>query len=111
LLVLKSHGVNELRTFYGTLGLVFDEEKHGDGPTHYSGRLGDLVLEVYPLREDAGVADRTIRLGFAVAYLDEVVEALRAIGTPVTEQPRATDWGYRAVVRDPDGRAVELYQQ
>jgi hypothetical protein len=41
----------------------------------------------------------------------EAVQALQTIGAPVVSEPQATKWGFRAVVRDPDGRAVELYQR
>jgi hypothetical protein len=40
-----------------------------------------------------------------------VVQALKAVGTLLSTEPQATQWGVRAVVRDPDGRAVELYQR
>ncbi|WP_197534776.1 VOC family protein [Symmachiella dynata] len=36
-------------------------------------------------------------------------------GTPIASQSlppvKETEWGKRAVVRDPDGRAVQLYQK
>jgi hypothetical protein len=41
----------------------------------------------------------------------EVVQALQPLGTHVVTEPQATQWGFRAVVRVPDGRAFELYQQ
>jgi hypothetical protein len=37
------------------------------------------------------------------------IESLPGQGIQVVTEPRMTPWGYRAVVRDPDGRAVELY--
>jgi len=54
--------------------------------------------------------DISRRLGFSVPSLERVLEALQALGTAVVSQPKATAWGRRAVVQDPDGRAVELYQ-
>src|SRR5262245_4260890 len=108
LLVLKTRQLDRLKAFYAALGIAFAEEKHGDGPTHYAGRVGEALLELYPLPEDAGPADTTTRLGFAVSDLDTVVGSLEAAGGVVASPPRRTAWGYRAVVRDPDGRAVEL---
>jgi hypothetical protein len=52
-----------------------------------------------------------VRLGLAVTNLCLVPEALRGLGTPVVTEPRTVPWGYRAAVRDPDGRAVELYEK
>lgn len=111
LVVLKTRQLARLREFYGSLGIELDEEQHGKGPAHYAGRVGGVVLEIYPLPEGSTPVDTTTRLGFAVEKVDEVLQALRAFGARVVTEPRGTDWGFRAVVRDPDGRAVELYQR
>jgi len=111
LLVLKTRQVERLRQFYQTIGIEMIEEKHGDGPTHYAGRVGDIVLEVYPLTVSGSAADATVRLGFVVEELTEVVRALQSSGAAIINEPRQTAWGCRAVVRDPDGRAVELYEK
>jgi hypothetical protein len=82
----------------------FVGERHGTGPHHYAARLGDLVLELYPT-SNASPPDPRLRIGFAVRDLDET---LRSVGQAVVASKTA--WGLRAVVRDPDGRAVELCQ-
>ena len=110
LLVLKTPQVDRLLAFYQALGVELAEEQHGSGPLHFAGQIGDAILEVYPLPDEDGVADATTRLGFAVDRLIEVVQSLREAGTVIVSEPRETAWGLRAVVRDPDGRAVELYQ-
>lgn len=110
LLVLKTRQLDKLKAFYAALGIEFAEEKHGDGPTHLAGRVGEVVVELYPLHGDAGVADAATRLGIAVPDLDAVLRSLDTLQTPVVSQPKMTLWGRRAVVRDPDGRAVELMQ-
>jgi predicted enzyme related to lactoylglutathione lyase len=109
LLVIKTHRLDQARAFYQALGIHFTEERHGNGPVHYAGQAGVTTIEVYTLADDAPAPDTSIRLGFDVTALDRVLEALRDLDTPVASAPRATPWGYRAVVRDPDGRAVELY--
>jgi len=110
LLVLKTHHVDVLRAFYEVIGMSLCEEQHGSGPVHYSAKLGDVVLEIYPLAE-GGQADTTSRIGFAVDDLGYVLETLwRRELAPITKA-RETEWGLRSVVRDPDGRAVELYQR
>ena len=40
------------------LGVTMTEEKHGDGPVHYSVQLGEVLLEVYPasFKDGAGTA-------------------------------------------------------
>lgn len=111
LLVLKTRQVEVLRLFYQTLGIELAEERHGMGPVHFAGRAGDVVLEVYPLPDDGSPVDVAIRLGFAVESLADVVRKLQAIGAPVVTPPKETAWGLQAVVKDPDGRSVELTQR
>jgi hypothetical protein len=111
LVVLKTRQVDKLRRFYNSLGIELTEEQHGKGPVHFAGHIGDVVLELYPLPEDDSPVDATTRLGFTIARVDVVVQALQALGTPFVTEPQVTKWGFRAVVRDPDGRAIELYQR
>lgn len=104
LLVLRTNKLEDLKLFYSAFGAAFVSERHGSGPDHYTARLGDLVFELYPTPD--GIApDPGLRIGLSV---DDLHGTLRSIGQAVT--PRQTQWGLRAVVRDPDGRAVELCQ-
>jgi lactoylglutathione lyase len=111
LLVLKTRQVEKLRSFYLSLGVELAEERHGSGPVHFAGKVGDLTFEVYPLGEDGGLPEASTRLGFAVDGLADVIGILEESGSPVISRPKETRWGVRAVVRDPDGRAVELYER
>jgi predicted enzyme related to lactoylglutathione lyase len=111
LLVLKTQQMERLLSFYSSLGIELTEEKHGNGPAHYAGRIGDAVIEVYPLSKKDLPPDVTMRLGFTVEKLERVMHSLKAIGTTIITEPQATKWGVRAEVQDPDGRAVELYQR
>ena len=111
LLVLKTRQVEELRRFYLALGIALAQVQHGWGPVHFAGLAGDVVVEVYPLSEDGGPADASTRLGFAVEDVAGVVQALQGVGTQVVTLPRETAWGLQAVVKDPDGRSVELTQR
>lgn len=110
LLVLKTHQVEQLRAFYQTLGIDLAEEQHGKGPVHFAGRAGAVVIEVYPLPDDASPVDSSTRLGFTVANVAEVVRALEGTGMKIVTAPKETAWGFQAVMKDPDGRSVELTQ-
>jgi lactoylglutathione lyase len=106
LLVLRTGKLEDLRRFYSALGARFESERHGNGPEHYAAPLGDdLVVELYPAL-DGPTPDAGLRLGMSV---DDIGETLRSLGQSVT--PRQTRWGLRALVRDPDGRTVELLQE
>jgi len=111
LLVLKTRQIERVCLFYGTLGIQFAKEQHGSGPVHFAGQAGDVVVEVYPLLDDGSAVDTSTRLGFAVANLPEIMRALEGIGIEIITRPKQTAWGFRGVVRDPDGRSVELVQR
>ena len=70
-----------------------------------------MVIEVYPLPEDAGPVDPSTRLGFAVEDVAEVFRALEGIGAKIVTPPKETAWGLQGVVKDPDGRSVEVTQR
>jgi hypothetical protein len=57
LLFLKTRQLDRLRAFYQALGIKLAEEKHGSGPPHYAGQVGDAVLEILRLPDEGGVAD------------------------------------------------------
>jgi lactoylglutathione lyase len=109
LLVLKTNQIENVLVFYRALGIDFVEERHAKGPLHFAGKLGEIVFELYPLIGGDQV-EATVRVGFGVPKLNETIAALRSIGASVINEPKVTAWGTRAVVRDPDGRMVELYQ-
>ncbi len=67
LMVLRSPRLEETRRFYDSLGLQFQEEKHGKGPVHYSCSLGSTVLELYPVAE--GDSASGVGLGLALRGL------------------------------------------
>lgn len=105
LLVLRTPRLEDLRKFYSDLGAKFQREKHGNGPEHYAATISDdFVLELYPIL-DGAIPDSGLRLGLKV---DDIEKTLRSLGQTAT--PRNTPGGLRAVVRDPDGRTVELLQ-
>ena len=109
LLVLKTHDVESVCRFYQSLGLAFQEERHGSGPVHFSAPLGDAIMEIYPLPSDQAV-DTSTRLGFAIPDPDAVVSNVDSVGGRIIKAGRETPWGYMAMVGDPDGRTVELYR-
>lgn len=102
LVVIRARDLQASRRFYEALGLSFTEERHGRGPAHLACDLGGQVLELYPRRSDADDTS-AVRLGFTVASLRGTLEELERHGAGVTSRETSS-----AVVRDPDGHAVEL---
>jgi len=110
LLVLRTSDPQRLADFYGLLGLTFAYNKHGNSPYHYSATIGQLVLEIYPLLRQQANADTSLRLGFGIDNFEPIIQALQEHEAIFSAPPIQTDFGYLAIVTDPDGRKVELYK-
>ena len=110
LLVLRTNDTKRLADFYCLLGLIFDYHKHGNSPFHYSATIGQTVLEIYPLTKNQTEADKNLRLGFGIDNFDQTVLTLRELQIPFSLEPTQTDFGFMAIVSDPDGRKIELYK-
>jgi len=111
LLVIRTSNPEVLSSFYEQLGMVFQYHRHGNGPMHYSTEFGGLVFEIYPLLKNQKVADNSLRLGFDVDNLDELILKLRETQVEIIQKPTQTDWGYIAIIKDLDGRKIELKQK
>ncbi|NUP08855.1 MAG: hypothetical protein HOW73_22640 [Polyangiaceae bacterium] len=95
LLVLRCADPTASMRFYSQLGFVFEEERHDRGPVHYSARLGDTVLELYP----AGHRSGTVRMQVVVPAGAYDAMALRA---------EAHAPPHPLVLEDPDRNQLEL---
>ena len=111
LIVLRTSDMTRLAGFYSLLGLVFEYHKHGVSPYHYSATIEQTVLELYPLTKSQSEADKNLRLGFGIADFDITVEKLKEADVVFSSEPIQTDFGFMAVVVDPDGRKIELYKK
>jgi lactoylglutathione lyase len=103
LLVLRANDLEYTRQFYEALGLAFTLEQQDPGPRHYSSKLGDTVLEIYPQASQRSV----VRFGMSVSDVDGAVDAVRSLGGTIVRVDVGTLLR-SAVVRDPDGNTVEL---
>lgn len=109
LVVIRSLEPAHTVRFYSLLGMPFEEERHGSGPIHWAASVAEMVLEIYPAKSAHEVGSTT-RLGFEVTEAGVVLERLRTAGFEVVKELSQGPWGTRAVVRDPDGRLVEIVQ-
>ncbi|MCB0628477.1 MAG: glyoxalase/bleomycin resistance/extradiol dioxygenase family protein [Lewinella sp.] len=110
LLVIRSPAPESAVRFYEKLGLSFEYHRHG-GPLHYSAVMNGVVFEIYPLLKGQHTPDTSLRLGFKVGDLDKLINELDAENIILDQQPDHMEWGYTAVVIDPDGRKIELTQK
>ncbi len=108
LIVLRVADIDRSAAFYQPLGLVFDRHSHGAGPEHLAAALGDVVFELYPASDKQPVT-ASVRIGFSVDDLDLTIQRCMAVpDAKLVSPPQNSEWGYRAVVADPDGHRVEL---
>ena len=110
-LTLRSSNMETALSFYRALGFEFVEEQHGAGPRHHSSKAGATVIEIYPGEHGRAPELRSAGatlIGFGVANLDQALTSLTQLGAPVLTPAKQSPWGRRAVVADPDGRAVDL---
>lgn len=107
LVVLRSTDLDRSAAFYSALGLKLSRHSHGQGPLHLAHESVGQVFEIYP-QETPGMATVATRIGFSVPSVDETYTALLEAGGLSVSPPKASPWGRRAVVTDPDGHRVEL---
>ena len=111
-LVLRATKLEQVVRFYRAIGLPLKEEQHADGPLHYACELGQAHIAIYeaeangdaPLRLNGGAS----MVGFRVDSVEAAFEAALRAGGKCAAEPDDYPWGRRALVTDPDGRAVEL---
>ena len=115
-LVLFSVDLEQTAAFYRMIGLHLDDEDHGDGPRHLAADLGGVHFAIFAADDSAGRAPQWRESGssfpgFYVASLDDTLAALAGSGVTVLTGHQVRPWACRAVVEDPDGRAVEINQR
>src|SRR5687767_7201628 len=109
ILVIRTTDINRLANFYSLLGLKFEYHKHEKSPYHYSATIGSTVLEIYPLAKGQSEADKELRLGFSVKNFENTIQLLKDNQAIFLSEAMQTDYGLMAIIKDPDGRKIELY--
>lgn len=112
-IMFRTSQIEQVKDFYKGIGLILNEEQHGNGPIHYSYVQDQLVIEIYPGTEakppswkDAGA----LMLGFYVENINKIIQSIDKLKGKVISNPSETIRGVRAVIEDPDGRRIELIE-
>lgn len=98
-----------MKSFYKALGFEMQEERHKEGPLHYSFNAGEIWIEIYP-REDY-LESGKIRLEFSTSNLLDKMEAAVDCGGTILRGPNLRESGYFLLLADPDGNSVALRQE
>ena len=107
LIVIRTADMPRLVNFYNILGLEFDYHKHHKGVYHYATKIGDTTFEIYPLLKNQTETDISTRLGFEIENFEEKIALL---GDFIVSKPMQTEFGLSAILKDTDGRKVEIYK-
>lgn len=70
-----------------------------------------MVLEIYPLTKSQTEPDKNLRLGFGIDNFDQIVLHLKTLKVPFPLEPTQTEFGFMAIISDPDERKIELYKK
>ena len=76
--IIRGEDLEALHKFYTNLGIDFKEEKHGNGPIHFSAELGDIVLELY-----RGKPTKQIVVGINVDNFEIFVDKAKLHGATI----------------------------
>ncbi len=110
LIVIRTNNIEKLANFYQKLGITFQYHRHGKGPFHYAAELKGTIFEIYPLLKHQNKPDNSLRLGFDVNHLDELIPFLEKNKFEILKAPTHSKYGYFAIIKDLDGRKIELKQ-
>ncbi len=108
-LMLCTEKMDLVAAFYTAVGVDLVQEQHGQGPVHFSFK-GDMCVEIYPPRVPA---DAAFVLRIDVEDVEQTVKRLKSTFTyegMMVSEPEALKTGKKSILRDPDGRVVELFQ-
>ena len=108
LIVIRTDKPKKLSNFYELLGKKFEYHQHGKGTWHYSTEIGGTVFEIYPLMKNQENPDKSLRLGFTIENLDKTIDNLKKQNIEIVREPKESEWGYFAIIKDLDGRKIEL---
>ena len=111
LIVIRTNDIDKLADFYQKLGIIFQFHQHGKGPFHYAAELAGTVFEIYPLLKNQEKPDNSLRLGFEVESLDNLIASLIKASVEIIKTPTHSEYGYVAIMKDLDGRKIELKEK
>jgi lactoylglutathione lyase len=114
-LVLFSANVDRTVAFYRAIGVPLELEQHDDeGPPHYAGELSGTHFAIFQASSGSAPPFRSggsSLPGFVVESVAASLEGVRTLGAKIRQEPELYPWGLRAVVDDPDGRAIEIFER
>ncbi len=113
-LILFTDNLETVVKFYTAIGAPLELEDHGDDRLHYACELGQSHFAIFESSSGAAAEFRSggsSLTGFTVNSLEDALEASKSMKTEIIQGPTEYPWGWRALMKDPDGRVLELFQR
>ena len=113
-LILFTDKLEAVVDFYRAIGVPLELEQHDDGPLHHACELGLTHFAIFESNSGTPPEFRSGGSsfpGFTVNSLEDALGAAKSLNAEVVQQQTADPWGWRALVKDPDGRVLELFQR
>ncbi len=99
-----------LLRFYSLLGFQFNQKLIDKGSRAWEGKLGDLHLEIFGIKESFANNIPGVQMSFQVNAIEDLVQQFRGLKVQIMVEPMELKSGFLSIIMDPDGRSVELIQ-
>lgn len=111
-IIINTGRTQAMLGFYGRLGLEFTKKQVSKGGECHKAFLGAVELTLYGVKETANKSAPDMQFTFLVPGLEAAVADLVKIdGVQCLMDPTLLPDGNKAILLDPDGRAVELIER
>lgn len=110
-IIINTGNAEAMLRFYSRLGLAFECKQISKGGQCHKAFLGPVELTLYTVKETAKARAPDLQLTFRIAGLDAAAADLSQIeGVQCLMDPTLLPDGKKAILLDPDGRAIELIE-
>ena len=111
-IIINTGRAEAMLQFYGRLGLEFVKKQVSKGGECHKAFIGPVELTLYTVKATAGSRAPDMQLTFQINNLNDVVADLVKIAdVQCLMDPTLLPDGNKAILLDPDGRAVELVER
>lgn len=111
-IIINTGRTEAMLGFYGRLGLSFTRKQVSKGGECHKAFLGPVELTLYGVKETAGSKVPDMQFTFLIPELEAAVtDLVKLEGVQCLMDPTLLPDGHKAILLDPDGRAVELIER
>ena len=110
-LTLKSSSLQRSQEFYTKLGFLFERVQVSKATEIYRAHFAEFELSLIQDSKAGSESTPSLQLYFQVPHIDSIFAGFQALGdVNVLMEPTEMPEGRKAIVKDPDGHAIEILQ-